>query len=87
MIKTIFEKNKKDIDNNLEGCYNFYCLDRRIVIGFLAQLVEQSAVNRFVTGSSPVKAAINNGLLVKWLTHTVFIRGFTGSSPVQATII
>jgi hypothetical protein len=38
----------------------------------IAQLVEHSTVNRVVTGSSPVRGAIFQGPLVKWLRHLPF---------------
>ena len=42
-------------------------------------MAEQSAVNRFVVGSSPIVSAILNGLLEKWLNSYPFqgyIHGF-----------
>lgn len=37
----------------------YYLLE--IIFGFIAQLVEQAAVNRWVVGSSPTGAAIPTG--------------------------
>ena len=50
-------------------------------------MVEQLTVNQLVGGSNPLRSAIFNGLLVKRLTHMVFIHAFTGSIPVQVTKI
>ena len=44
----------------------------------IAQSVEQSAVNRFVTGSSPVSGAIVSGRLVKRLNTPPFHGGIHG---------
>ena len=55
---------------------------------YLAQSVEQSAVNRSVVGSSPSIGAIY--ILAYWrsgLTHMPFTHTFMGSNPVQVTKI
>ena len=45
----------------------------------LAQLVEQTAVNRWVAGPSPASSAIFFGQLVKWLNTPPFHGGIHGS--------
>ena len=44
----------------------------------IAQSVERPAVNRQVTGSSPVSGAIVDGVLVKWLNTPPFHGGIHG---------
>ena len=51
----------------------------------LSSMVEQSAVNRSVVGSSPIASAI---YLARWrsgLTHIPFKDTFMGSNPVRVT--
>ena len=53
----------------------------------IAQLVEHSAVNRVVVGSSPTWGAYpkTSGCGSVWLEHLVWDQGVAGSNPVTPT--